>query len=136
MIEKKEHINVRELRPGNYVLRWGSPVQICGTQVLSHVAVVFVYDGHSVLQFGCQEIFPIPLTPEWLERCGFAIETIPDSVDDEGDIIPGYTHWTNGKCCFHFGNGKLDPLVHINSVHMFQNWYFFNKGEELEIKLS
>jgi hypothetical protein len=81
-----------------------------------------------------QDIDPIPLTPEWLERLDFAIETIPDTEDDEGDIIPGYTHWTNGKCCFHFEDGMLEHREHVNSVHMFQNWYYYTIGEELTIK--
>lgn len=80
-----------------------------------------------------EDLEPIPLTPEWLGRCGFKIETIPDSVDDEGDIIKGYTHWTNGKFCFHFSDGKVDGRDHIQSVHLLQNWYYFNTGEELTI---
>lgn len=77
---------------------------------------------------------PIPLTPEWLERMGFQIETIPDSVDEEGEIIKGYTHWTNGKFCFHFSDGRIEGRDHIQYVHLFQSWYFFNTGEELQIK--
>src|SRR5574338_1717109 len=80
-----------------------------------------------------QDIDPIPLTPEWPEQCGFKIETIPDSVDDEGDIIKGYTHWTNGSFCFHFSNGKVEGREHIQYLHLLQNWYFFSIGEELTI---
>jgi hypothetical protein len=75
----------------------------------------------------------IPLTPEWLEKFGFTIETIPDSVDDEGDIIKGYTHWTNGSFCFHFSDGRVEGREHIQSVHLFQNWYYFSAFEELQI---
>lgn len=132
----KEHINVRELRPGNLVIRWGVPAKVCGTQVLDHTAEVSFWDGLSVSKFGCREIFPIPLTPEWLERMGFkrgevyslvlskwASDNLSVSIEIDSfqPVVMGLDDWVE--------YGK--PMQH---VHQLQNLYFTLTGEELTIK--
>lgn len=132
-------IETKELRIGNYVLYKNNEIEV---QTIDDGGINEDWDGpvdeggnlYRIKRgLSYEDIDPIPLTPEWLGRSGFVIETITDSVDDEGDIIKGYTHWTNGKFCFHFSDGKVEGREHIKYLHLFQNWYYFSIGEELTI---
>lgn len=130
-------INPNELHIGNLVfcttanlvvkVQWPHPAQL-----VVDIKGPYVHSPHT--HGDLEEFEPIPLTSEWLERCGFYLETVPDSIDEDGDIIEGYTHWTNSKFCFHFENGCIAEREHIKYVHLLQNWYYFSKGEELTIK--
>lgn len=125
-------INVRELRPGNLVLRWGAPTMICGTQVLDHTAIVLFWDGNTVDQFGCQEIHPIPLTPEWLERFGYIKDTTDKKWYKLPHRLPPIYQWKVGA----FGMDGLPLNVKsLEYVHQLQNLYFALTGEELVIKM-
>jgi hypothetical protein len=79
---------------------------------------------------------PIPLTPEWLERCGFAKG---DAYDIEHDIERGEEHyWHNDRLIWRhrLKNKRVDECYdHINCLHQLQNLYFALTGEELKIEL-
>lgn len=131
-------INVTELRVGNIVLY---------TQDNDELPVLKI-DGDNKticldlllglnMQVNEQDIEPIPLTPEWLERMGFVKNTREEwdgpKIELEHSLewftIKGYgpdsfmlmgSEWTTGKP-FQF-------------VHQLQNLYFALTGEELIIK--
>ena len=84
----------------------------------------------------------IPLTPEWIERCGF----IPYASTDTGDV---FTHEKHGNVLVYhrkspFPNfvGKLTPMFETKQfgsmpvpfVHKLQIYYSDVHDEELEIK--
>jgi hypothetical protein len=87
------------------------------------------------------ECKPIPLTPEWLERCGF--EYLPFSTD-----ISMFSFYKKSEtfeliivndginCEYKHGvfyyEDEHHPVVH---VHQLQNLYFALTGEELQIKM-
>lgn len=74
------------------------------------------------------EIKPIPLTPEWLERCGFV------------DNLP----WAKGNLRLD-GDNRLHVVDHtgygiiiarnVEYLHQLQNLFFALAGEELNVKL-
>lgn len=76
-------------------------------------------------------IDPIPLTPEILEKFGFEKHT-----DSQGDAFwyvytyEDFEFTENGAFTF---NGSVMP--HIQYLHELQNLYFALTGTELEIKL-
>lgn len=89
------------------------------------------------MEVGEQDIDPVPLTPEWLERCGFTgldygiwdgprieindtIEIFTIESRKDGYYLKG-SEWIMGK-----------PFLHI---HQLQNLYFALTGEELKINL-
>lgn len=130
----KEHVNVSELRTNNYVLIWGRPIQICGTLVLKHVAKVFTYNGLAILEYGCQEVFPIPLTPEWLERMGFTYSKTFGCYSKDFEILfctDGNEYWL----CEQNGNMLSKIGKPFQYLHQLQNLYFDLTREELQIKL-
>jgi len=80
------------------------------------------------------EYHPIPLSPEWLERCGF--EKREKTEDGEYWGIFNFTliyarHDEDGYGWFL--NGYHNDC-HIEYVHQLQNLYFALTGEELTLK--
>ena len=77
---------------------------------------------------------PIPLTAEWLERCGFVKDRsgwhLPNTQFSLTDnLFPCWLDrmlWPGGLPDFHH--------VQISSLHQLQNLYFALAGEELSIK--
>lgn len=129
-------INLKELRVGNIVLY---------TEDNDELPVLKI-DGDSKtvcldlllglnMELNEQDIDPIPLTPEWLERCGcvrcppsedrwqYEME-LPNNNQLEYDntTLRGWSF--NGVCL------PKDPQY----VHQLQNLYFALTGEELAIK--
>lgn len=92
---------------------------------------------------------PIPLTPEWLERCGFdQIESIQHNQYeaeerytiriDETNISYGFVAETYGgypekRTRFKFSNETIDTHKGVHFVHQLQNLFFALTGEELTI---
>jgi hypothetical protein len=80
-----------------------------------------------------EDIEPIPLTPEWLERFGFS----PD--DNDESTCPSWSgHGMTIEHNEEKENWSLSPLfgfwVSIPSVHHLQNLYLDLTGEQLTIK--
>ena len=91
-------------------------------------------------RFNNEEYHPIPLTPEWLERCGF--EYLPFAKDislfsfykrSEFELIIV----NEGIVCeyeqgvFYYSNERRP----VKYVHQLQNLFFALIGEELNVKL-
>ena len=100
-----------ELRIGNWVL---SPTQ----------GEIQIENGWQIDEG--EEVKPIPLTEEWLERFGF------EYSDLNGDSglwkIPPFQIY--GK----YNQFLYDYRLDVNYVHQLQNLYFALTGEELTIK--
>lgn len=121
-------IDVKEFRLGNYVFYNGEIEFIHGLNYHEDVKL----NLHADI-FPIKGIYPIPLTPEWLELCGF-IEKSNHNAD--GDEIEWYEHpkgilWREG-IIYLFSD--TEKLPHIQYVHQLQNFYRWVTGEELEIK--
>lgn len=93
------------------------------------------------LFYGTEDLQPIPLTPEILDKCGF--------MEVENDILP-YWQWMGedrnviewhedgsiligkaGECSHGFNTDEH----RITSLHQLQNLYYALTGEELNVKL-
>jgi hypothetical protein len=100
-----------ELRIGNWVL---SPTQ----------GEIQIENGWQIDEG--EEVKPIPLTEEWLEKFGF------EYSDLNGDSglwkIPPFQIY--GK----YNQFLYDYRLDVNYVHQLQNLYFALTGEELTIK--
>jgi hypothetical protein len=79
------------------------------------------------------EYHPIPLTPEWLERCGFKGVWLEfnhgcqiSAHKDGTSIIGGWDSATSNQ----------SVEVPCKYVHQLQNLYFALTGEELEINFN
>jgi hypothetical protein len=80
----------------------------------------------------------IPLTPEWLERCGF-------TTDGNGDDNHPMALWEHPKTRYKYSDGSLvhngassddwHDVGNVDYLHQLQNLFYWVTGEELEIKL-
>ena len=139
---------IKELRLGNYVKttisRWrgqGFPIL-----AIKQDAVSFdkLNDGQYIWVMA-ENLKPIPLSPEILEKCGFK-EYIEMGKGESGlwehlkSLKSGYTFaWNYDKrvMIMHPGNSISHWLdVKIEYLHQLQNLYFALTGEELEVNLT
>jgi hypothetical protein len=82
------------------------------------------------MEVGEQDIDPVPLTPEWLERCGFKEGT-------------NYLFGKHLKLGIHIDYTYIGTITSTSAafvapaqyVHQLQNLYFALTGEELQIKM-
>lgn len=85
------------------------------------------------------EVKPIPLTPEWLERCGLVNNEIMPSYKLHMAVRP-YQTAIQGVFPGEWQVTLIDAVPYpigqtIKYVHQLQNLYFALTGEELQIKL-
>jgi len=87
---------------------------------------------------GCDtmnEFMTIPLTPEWLERCGFSKVANGLALM----VLEGYVEisslFTGFPLTFSIDGNRM-PLHHVQYVHQLQNLFFSLTGEELQIKMQ
>ena len=122
-------MDVRELRIGNWVI-----FNVDGTEIQYYLE----YPHIGTLD----QLSPIPLTEEWLERFGFEKSAWLDSVEYLKEVNSFFI-----KCFFHegrrkpeyalFGNGGDDYEGEMRLgddqmyVHKLQNLYYALTGEEL-----
>lgn len=123
-------IKVNELRPGNYVLHNDELMQIesyCNGKV--NVYAGYYGDAPHIHGIDCGNINLIPLTPEWMERCGFKEGT-------------NYLFGKQLKLGIHSDYTYIGTLTSTSAayvaptqyVHQLQNLYFALTGDELQIK--
>lgn len=78
-----------------------------------------------------EELEPIPLTEEWLERFGFISDPYHDTY------IKGYftlnCDKTRGKLELWLNN-VTGKVLYVKQVHKLQNLFFEIEGEELQLK--
>lgn len=117
-------ISENELRIGNWVECNGIRFQITGT----HLSAMQVDPS-------TKEIFPISLTPEILEKCGFK-KVGDDRWSNETLCRSIYRSKKSGGFDFEddYGRGICD--IDFFYVHQLQNLYFALTGTELEIKIT
>lgn len=110
-------VNVKELRIGNIAF------------VINCAPVVITADHIKSIANGDVDYSPLPLTPEWLERCGFVDEVGYWKYQGE----PGFVLLKDNEEGLYIGN----PVrTYVKTVHHLQNLYFaLTEGVELNVKL-
>ena len=120
------------LRIGNLILAIGSLTKGC-IHVVTGIDANMVYMGNVALSYG--NIGGIPLTEEWLKKCGFVFH---QSVGSHYIAYNGlrlslsFFRWDASE-----GYLQLDsPLssTEIRFVHQLQNWFHGLTGQELTIQ--
>lgn len=104
-----------------------------GNWIINGIGEEFQVNGHTISSFGLAqkmlgELKPIPLTEEWLKKCGFY-----SSAKDYG--FPSIGHnivLVNGRVFLRDCEDKIIG-IQIQYVHQLQNLYFAISGEELQI---
>jgi hypothetical protein len=83
------------------------------------------------------QVNPIPLTPEWLERCGFKDDggNMWSGPEIENDDSIEYFTIKKKNAGFYFYGSEWTHGKPFLYVHQFQNLYFALTGEELQIKM-
>lgn len=133
-------IKVNELRIGNLIYpRPNTEEHVSVTDIDEYGSVgttAYFYDGAGTTGATQNTAQPIPLTPEWLERCGFSQQGdwylleegrgLMYSYDDDGSVYGFYivTEYAN------LTEWNPRPVY----LHQLQNLYFALTGEELQIK--
>ena len=120
-------IKANELRIGNFL------------NVINRAHIVVTAEHIKSIAEGDKDYHPIPLTPEWLERCGFRDGEIRPSYKLHMDVRP-YETATQGVFPGEWAVTLVDTVPHqlghtIRYVHQLQNLYFALTGEELKIEL-
>jgi hypothetical protein len=133
-------IQASELRIGNLVF---GPKQKSAGKVVNIERIGFALiehkPGHEDL-FQDKELFGIPLTEDWLLRCGATKHIIGDKDIHymNTDNKPNFIAKPKGNY-FVFRihknlNSQNTCEIELSFVHELQNIYFLIKGEELEFK--
>ena len=115
----KDKLTAKSLRIGNLVNDMGSiPYQI------QAIDIVYLQSSENKGKINL-DFNPIPLTPEWLERMGFA----------RGEINSWYNLGLFFSMNIQDNKFYFDSMVlPIKYVHQLQNLYFAIKNTELEIE--
>jgi hypothetical protein len=112
-------MNANELRIGNYAIVKDAPIESIIRVRAQHIAEA---EEHNPSWF----LYPIPLTPEKLEKCGFIYR------NDSKDIMD------NGYFVLYLGDSiyfNSYPIVQVKYLHQLQNLYFALTGTELTVNL-
>lgn len=120
-------IAAQELRIGNLIFIDNEFQTITGiyNQLGDNDKVNYYVQNKEFLDVNIEDIEPIPLTPEILEKCGF--ENFGDNFR-LNDFVIDYIGFQYRI----MGNGRT---IVLTSLHHLQNCYYFNTGQELDIKL-
>ena len=123
-------IDAKELRIGNLVYR------LVEANILTVVEISTTYLKFEHLDehvWDAEDINPIPLTSEWLERMGKMCNNIPGW---EYQISVGALNWYfRWNTEWYSELGGIYLASRIKYIHQLQNLYFALTGEELQIKL-
>lgn len=153
----KSMVKVNELRIGNLVINPGIDYDqgenkyhdpdgdvVCAVEAFSkeYIELKEVVSGVFLEEKHIDQCLPIPLSPEWLERCGFKIkhETSEEEpltysiLKMDLDIAreeEGY--YLRYECQDSYYDSNIGtPILYL---HQLQNLYFALTGEELNVKL-
>jgi hypothetical protein len=131
-------MKTNELRIGNYVLDGALIQQVCAIDDGAYInseKIAFRTDEYGQwLWLNFDNIKPISLTPEILEKCGFKEsynyktfykDQFRITIHKNGNTL------TTTPC----NNGDGRRLKNIKYLHQLQNLYFAHTEEELEIDL-
>lgn len=126
-------IQANELRVGNYI----------EIEQYNHIRnIVRICSGSEIDQVIKLRPAPIPLTPEILEKCGFALNSV-DQLSIEINSMDRHLELNaevNGNYFFsinqvhEFGEQSNVTLNYTNYLHQLQNLYFALTNSELTFK--
>jgi hypothetical protein len=134
-----------ELRKGNLLVlsvNWKDNIHRIDEIYTDEVKVTSIEDGGCFPRMKMGSCNPIPLTPDWLERCGFEKVKEEDSnsylsysILKLDDIIAKQKDGWHQMITDVDGYHEQNIGVKLEFVHQLQNRYQSLTGEELEIKL-
>lgn len=131
MTETQTILKPQNLRVGNWLLHNNKPFEVI--DICAYVDADSEYDGWLISAVRIEELQPIELTPEILEKAGFEKEGITTIMKDD---FPVYFKRHNSNLqawAFYISN----PLkLECKYLHQLQNLYHSFTGTELEIDLS
>lgn len=125
-------IDARELRIGNLI--YGVSDRIETIVKITDGGKITTYKANGIYENDIDDLSPIPLTPEILEKCGFK------KIIADGGAVGYYEYYDNGK----YETSVLSKWgitlmgidsIHIKYLHQLQNLFYALCGKELEIKL-
>lgn len=131
-------VKANELRKGNLFLYKGNITEVVGIDQNDNIIIDNNYYDEGIEHVKEDDGDPIPLTSEWLERCGF--EKISE-YHPEGPIYRGGIQIQLDVCYGYkfvdiHAAGSLNSLrVQLQYLHQLQNLFFALTGEELNVKL-
>jgi len=118
-------------------LRIGSTILINNKEKEPYYHNVSAHDIEEISECG-NDCYPIPITPEILEKCGFVKEILEMSgcsVFTKGDSWRIAHKYRDGDNEFHLWHTQVSPptwsLLSLNYLHQLQNLYFALTGTEL-----
>jgi hypothetical protein len=118
-----------ELRIGNLVIRYSNIMKVYG--VGNERADLILIQPNTMVNWCMlyQDISPMPITSEWLDKFGFHSQThrLVKGVSYSKD---GISYYTNDNAIKLYGN----YMYNIKYIHQLQNLYFLVNGKELEVK--
>jgi hypothetical protein len=117
-------MNANELRIGNYAIVKDAPIEAIIRVRAQHIAEA---EEHNPSWF----LYPIPLTPEILVKCGFKKELVVGKSDKFFYSLNGLSY--NECHVAWWYRGVLD--FQIKYLHQLQNLYFALTGTELTVNL-
>lgn len=148
-------IKINGLRIGNYIFDDdGSIAKVIGFKPYEHSVrcdeeegcdiLIDIHGADGKIRSGyaveSTSVSPIPLTHEWLQRCGWA--TLSDEYDDIKVWSKSLIEIALKDGKFHLHTSCTDPYYNqcieepIIFLHQLQNLYFALTGEEIQIKMS
>jgi hypothetical protein len=131
-------INPKELQIGNRV--WESNSFTPGTDDFDEIVIASINDLDKVIRddqgngYSYDSLYPIPLTPDWLERCGFVNgdKHRRSEYDGPNNITIGEVSADSNS--FELLGSEWSIGNPFKYVHQLQNLYHSLTGEELTIK--
>ena len=141
-------IPINELRYGSWVEYDGKGCLVCEIDGGSESVCLYHESFRRAEDVPISRIFPIPLTPEVLEKCGFVRgttveegEVMQDGDSEFWDLTLPHSpkEFTRNRMCLVKGFGddgftysSQHARVAVDSIHTLQNLYFALSGKELD----
>ena len=134
-------MNANELRVGNWVEANSPMMQV--KEITEHTVGLYMPGSEAdPFLYDIEEIRPIKLSPEILEKCGFELNR-NNELSIEINDIASHLELMSGTGGFYYPSFTQTPqgdeertvyFNRINSLHQIQNLYFSLCGEELNYK--
>jgi len=134
-------MNANELRLGNWVEANSPMMQV--KEITEHTVGLYMPGSEAdPFLYDIEEIRPIKLSPEILEKCGFELNR-NNELSIEINDIASHLELMSGTGGFYYPSFTQTPqgdeertvyFNRINSLHQLQNLYFSLCGEELTYK--
>jgi hypothetical protein len=134
-------MNANELRLGNWVEANSPMMQV--KEITEHTVGLYMPGSEAdPFLYDIDEINPIPLSPEILEKCGFELNR-NNELSIEINDIASHLELMSGAGGFYYPSFTQTPqgdeertvyFNRINSLHQLQNLIYALTGEELTYK--